>query len=89
MLLLSCWQFTDFRHGKGAIEKLQLMTNLGIDSYRTAKGTTGALRGALTSEEIKKYVTHCLRPGKASGPDKCPNELLKTMTEEELVIVMA
>jgi len=65
------------------------MTNLGIDSYRTAKGTTGALRGALTSEEIKKYVTHCLKPGKASGPDKCPNELLKTMTEEELVIVMA
>jgi len=65
------------------------MINLGIDSYRTAKGTTGALRGALTSEEIKKYVTHCLRPGKASGPDKCPNEFLKTMTEEELVIVKA
>ena len=48
---------------------------------------TGTLRGALTSEEIKKYVKHCLKPGKASGPDNCPNELLKTMTEEEFVIV--
>ena len=48
---------------------------------------TGTIRRALTSEETKKYVKHCLKPGKASGPDKCPNELLKTMTDEEFVIV--
>ena len=63
------------------------MTDLGIDYFRTARGMTGTLRGALTSEEIKKYVKHCLKSGKASGPDKCPNELLKTMMEEEFVIV--
>ena len=82
-----CWQFTDFRHGKGAIGKLQLFTDLGIDCFRTAEDTLGRLRGAFTNEEIKKYVEQCLKPGKSSGPDKCPNELLKTMTDEEFVIV--
>ena len=82
-----CWQFTEFRHGKGAIEQLHIFTDLGIICFRTERGMTGTLRGALTIEEIKKYVKHCLKPGKLSGPDKCPNELLKTMTEEEFVIV--
>ena len=63
------------------------MTDLGIDCFRTARGMTGTLRRALTSEEVKKYVKHSLKPGKASGLDKGPNELLKTMTEEEFVIV--
>ena len=55
------------------------MTKLKIDAYRTASGTQGRLRGALTSQEIAKYIEYCLKPGKAPGPDKCPNELLKTM----------
>jgi len=63
--------------------KLQHFTDLGIDCFRTAKDTLGRLRGALNSEEIMKYVEHCLKPGKVSGPDKCPNELLKTMTDVE------
>ena len=63
------------------------MTDLEIDCFRTARGMTGTLRGALTSEKIKKYVEHCLKPGKASGPDKCTDELLETMTEEKFVIV--
>ena len=25
------------------------------------------------------------KPGKAPGPDKCPNELLKAMSEEEFL----
>jgi len=29
----------------------------------------------------------CLKPGKSTGPDKCPNELTKTMTDEEFQIV--
>ena len=36
----------------------------------TASGTQGRLRGALTSQEIAKYIEHCIKPGKAPGPDK-------------------
>jgi len=45
------------------------------------------LRGDFTSQEIKKYVAMCLKPGKSTGPDRCPNELIKTMTDEESHIV--
>jgi len=65
------------------------MTKLKIDAHRVASGTQGRLRGALTSQEIAKYVEHCLKPGKASGPDKCLNELFKTMSDEEFLIVQA
>ena len=65
------------------------MTKLKIDAHRTASGTQGRLHGALTSQEIAKYVEHCLKPGKAPGPDKCPNELLKTKSDEEFLIVQA
>jgi len=75
-----CWHFTDFQHNKGTIAALELMTKLKIDAHRTASGTQGRLRGALA-----KYVEHC----KAPGPDKCPNELLKTMSDEEFLIVQA
>jgi len=51
----------------------------------------GRLRGALTSQEIAKYVEYWLNPGNSPGPDKCPNELLKTMSDsdEEFLIVQA
>jgi len=49
-----CWRFTDFRHNKGTIAALELMTKLKIDACRTASGTQGRLRGALTSQEIAK-----------------------------------
>jgi len=65
------------------------MTKLKIDAHRTASGTQGRLRGALTSQEFAKCVAHCLKPGKAPGPDKCLNELLKTMSDEEFLIVQA
>jgi len=84
-----CWHFTDFWHNKGAIEALELMTKLKIDAYRTASGTQGRLRGALTSQEITKYVEYCLKPGKAPGLHTCPNTLLKTMSDEEFLIVQA
>jgi len=86
-----CWHFTDFRHNKGTIAALELMTKLKIDAHRIASGTQGRLRGALalTSQEIAKYIKHCLKPGKVPGPDKCPNELLKTMSDEEFLIVQA
>ena len=67
---------TDFWHNKETIAALELMTKLTIDANRTTSGTQGRLRGALTSQEIAKYVEHCLKPGKAPGPDKCPNELI-------------
>jgi len=46
---------------------LELMTNLFIkmDACRTASGTHGRLRGALTSQEINKHVEYCLKTGKA------------------------
>jgi len=83
------WHFTDFRHNKGTIAALELMTELKIDAHRTTSGTQGRLRGALTSQEIAKFVEHCLKPDKAPGPDKCPNELLKTMSDEKFLIVQA
>jgi len=82
-----CWQFTNFRHNKGEIGILPLMVRLLIDTYRTAEHQPGRLRGELTSQEIKKYVAMCLKPGKSTGPDRCPNELTKTMTDEEFQIV--
>jgi len=65
------------------------MVRLLIDSYRTAEHQPGRLRGELTSQEIKKHVAMCLKPGKSTGPDGCPNELTKTMTDsdEEFQIV--
>jgi hypothetical protein len=48
--------FTGFQHNKGTIAAMELMTKLKIDAYRTASGTQGKLRGALTSQEIAKYV---------------------------------
>jgi len=82
-----CWQFTDFRHNKGEIGILPLMVRLLIDIYRTAEHQSGCLRGELTCQEIKKYVAMCLKPGKSTGPDRCPNELTNTMTNEEFQIV--
>jgi len=58
-----------------------------IDTYRTAEHQPGRLRGELTSQGIKKYVAMCWKPGKSTGPDRCPNELTKTMTDEEFQIV--
>jgi len=70
-----CWHFIDFRHNKGTIAALELMTNLRlkIDAYRPASGTQGRLRGAITSQEIARYVEYCLIPGKTPGLGKCPN----------------
>jgi len=84
-----CWHFTDFRHNKGTITALELMTKLKINAHRSASGTQGKLRGALTSQEIATYVEYSLKPGKAPGPDKCLNELVKTMSIEEFLIVQA
>jgi len=35
----------------------------------------------------KKYGATCLKPGKSTSPDRCPNELTKTLTDEEFKIV--
>jgi len=72
-----------------SIVSLELMTKLKIDAYRTTSGTQGRLHGEPTCQEIAKYFENCLNPGKAPGPDKCPNELLKTMSDEEFLIVQA
>jgi len=76
-----------FRHNKGEIGILPLMMRLLIDTYRTPEHQPGRLRGELSSQEIKKYVAMCLNPGKSTGPDRCHNELTKTMTVEEFQIV--
>ena len=76
-----------FRHNKGEIGILPLMVRLLIDTYRTAEHQPGCLKGELTSQEIMMNVAMCLKPGKSTGPDKCPYELTKTMTDEEFQIV--
>jgi len=81
--------FTDVKHNKGTIAALELMTKLKIDAYRTASGTQGKLRGALTSQEIAKYVENCIKPGKALDSDKCSSELLKKMSDEGFLIMQA
>jgi len=82
-----CWQFTNFRHNKGEIGILPLMVKLLIDTYRTAEHQPGRLRGELASQEIKKYVAMCLKPSKSTGPDRCPNELTKMVTDGKFQIV--
>jgi len=59
------------------------MVTLLIDTYRTAEHQPGRLRGELTSHEIKTYVAICLKPDKYKGPNRCPNELTKKMTDAE------
>jgi len=63
------------------------MVRLLIDIDRTAEHQPGRLKGELTSQEMKKCFAMCLKPGKSTGPNRCPNELTKTMTDEELQIV--
>jgi len=64
------------------------MVRLLIETYRTAEHQPGRLRGELTSQEIKKNVAMCLKPRKSTGPDRCPNERTRTMTDEEFQIVI-
>jgi len=66
---------------------LPLMVRLLIDTYRTAEHQPGRSRGELTSQEIKKYVAMCLKPGKSTGRDRCPIELTKTMMDEKVHFV--
>ena len=82
-----CWQFTNFRHNRGEIGILPLMVKLLIDCYRTAEHQPGRLRGELTSQEIRKYVAMCLKPGKNTGPDRCPDEVTTKIMDEEFQIV--
>lgn len=78
-----CWNFTNFRHNKGTIKELKLMIGLRIGEFSTADKVPGRLKGPLMCLEIETYVLHCLKPGKSPGPDKCPNKLVKTRTDEE------
>jgi len=82
-----CWQLKNFRHNKGEISILPVMVKLLIDTYRTGEHHPGRFRRELTGQKIKKYVAMCLKPGKSTGPDRCPNELTKTMTDEQFQIV--
>jgi len=51
------------------------MTKLRIDAYRTANGMVA-------------WRTHqAIKPGKAPGLDQCSHELLKTMSDEEFLII--
>jgi len=67
-----CWPFANFWHNKDEMGILPLMVKLLIGTYRTAENQLDRLRGKLTSQEIKKYVAMCLRPGKSTGPNRCP-----------------
>jgi len=69
-----CWLFTNFRRNKGEIGILPLRVRLLIDTaYGTAEHQPGHLRRELTSQKIKKYDAMCLKPGKRTGPYRCPN----------------
>jgi len=78
-----------FRNNKRNNGSAGIDGKLKVDAYRTASGTQGRLRGALTSQEIVDYNEYYLEPGQASGPDKCTNELLNTMSDKECLIVQA
>ena len=55
--------------------------------YDCNMSTNLQMMASFSRQEIKKYVAMCLKPGKSTGPDRCPNELTKTMTDEEFQIV--
>jgi len=69
------------------ISILPLMVKLLIDTHGTAEHQPGRFRGEINSQEIKKYVAMCLKPGKSTGPDRFAHELAKTMTDMEFEIV--
>jgi len=60
---------------------LPLTVSLLIDTNRTVERQPGHLIGELTTQKIQEYITMCLKPGKSTGPDRCPNEIMKTMTD--------
>jgi len=84
-----CWRVTDFQHHGGTTASFDLMIKLKLDACRSDGGTQGRLRGALISQESAKHVEYCLKPGKAPCLEKLPNELLKTMSDEEFLIMQA
>jgi len=58
------------------------MVRLLIDTYRTAEHQSNRLRREFTSQKIKKYVALCLKRSRSRGPERCPNELTKMMTDK-------
>jgi len=63
------------------------MTLLIDDTHMTAQHQPGRLRREFTSQEIKKDVAICSKPGNSTGPNRCLNDLTKTITDEDFKIV--
>ena len=82
-----CWRFTDFRTNRAVVGDTGFMDKLNIFAGKRAKPEDGGLRGQLTAGEWQAYVMSRLRNGKSPGPDRYQNELLKTMTDNELEIL--
>jgi hypothetical protein len=81
-----CWKFSNFRGNRDRVADMDFMEKAGVFSYRTIN-TTQHLRGKLTQYEFEKFVKTFIKTGKATGPDAFQNELLKTMSENELEVI--
>jgi ribonuclease HI len=66
---------------------MSFLFEAGVFNDRCILG--GSLRGEVTEIEWNKFTSFYLKPGKAPGPSKVPNELIKTASSIETRILRA
>jgi hypothetical protein len=89
-----CWSFTNKHHSKDA--------NMDISFFKQFNPSTGKfhralpyaedehprrIRGPVTDHELDQFRKDRLQLRKAGGPDKSTNEMLRSLTGEELAVV--
>jgi hypothetical protein len=82
-----CWQWADFRSNREEVRDMSFLFEAGVFNDRCILG--GSLRGEVTEIEWNKFTSFYLKPGKAPGPSKVPNELIKTASSIEKRILRA
>jgi hypothetical protein len=90
----SCWQFTDKHHGKDKVMDMVFFRNMNPDMgkfYRALPYTEEEhprwIRGQVTDHELDHFRRDRLQLRKGGGPDKCVNELVRSLTAKELEII--
>ena len=83
----NCWQWTDFRSNSEEVRDMSFLFEAGVFKDRCIVG--GSLRGEVTEVEWNKFISSYLKPGKAPGPSKVPNELIKKASSIEMRILRA
>jgi hypothetical protein len=83
----NCWKWSDFRINNEEVRDMGFLFEAGVFKDRCIVGDS--LRGEVTEVEWSKFIRHYLKPGKAPGPSKVPNELIKKASSVEMRILRA